>query len=419
MTTDFSNYVQQHSREALLVSKVFSDTHSNSFFGGRPLMPEGMEWPKSEVSGKLRSMPFLGQINLSDIKDFQILPDEMPTEGILYFFYNEALNYGGNENAPCVLYCEDTKNLVPRDQPEPHSSIIGKDELAGGFAHRAGKATYHHFPRLSYPKYEVDFAAFKDIQHPDQVLSRKEELKFKDDYLSIMNIEVENALKKIYGESFNDHTDVSQFPFLKVLDPNKEATGCFDYQESSILSGLVDSWPQAWIHIGLLISSSEIFCQGGTNFNKGGFGAVIPDDPDKDRFIQECEHWLNEAKKNPFTRVPEDQKLRFLNWASQHYQESFRKWDQDRSQVLHKKILYFFASLQGAAFDATNLCLELEQSKRDLLTVKEKEAYIKQTTSEPHVYGFHAKHQMFGFGYNAQGEAEANVENVLLLQIVY
>jgi hypothetical protein len=100
-----------------------------SKFGGVPYLPEGKTWPNCR-SGK--PMTFVGQLNFGDISEIiaarnQALPPEMPTRGILCFFYDmETMTAGfekGDEDCCRFLwepYPRELTNLpsVP-EQTEP------------------------------------------------------------------------------------------------------------------------------------------------------------------------------------------------------------------------------------------------------------------------------------------------------------
>lgn len=93
-----------------------------SHIGGRPLLPEGFEWPKEKLEmsidddfakGDLVSCDLLCQIDLSELGSYSdMLP--LPKKGILQFYVNQ-LDCGQSYR---VLYFEDASSLKEAPLPE-------------------------------------------------------------------------------------------------------------------------------------------------------------------------------------------------------------------------------------------------------------------------------------------------------------
>lgn len=88
-----------------------------SKIGGCPDLPKEIEWFKY----KEKSMSFLAQINLAEIKSFD-LDNKLPNEGILYFFYDsEGETWGFDPNdKECFqvyFYKDDLNNLERKKAP--------------------------------------------------------------------------------------------------------------------------------------------------------------------------------------------------------------------------------------------------------------------------------------------------------------
>lgn len=106
------------------------DAHARTYFGGRPTLPAGMNWPEIAVDGRKFALTFLGQIDLTDVARIASLPG-LPDCGILYFFVDSCIIMDGNlqdvrpeEGSPWrILYsgpnawhfneCSVPKNLIP------------------------------------------------------------------------------------------------------------------------------------------------------------------------------------------------------------------------------------------------------------------------------------------------------------------
>lgn len=92
--------------------------YSGSYFGGLPLLPSGILWPKVDVSGDgsdIRSQTFLGQIDLADLP---IQARKMlPRSGVLLFFADTRDEV---RDMQCRVIYVDKKDLpdVPRMAPD-------------------------------------------------------------------------------------------------------------------------------------------------------------------------------------------------------------------------------------------------------------------------------------------------------------
>lgn len=93
-----------------------------SYFGGHPKLGPGLAWPTIVVDGAETSMLFLGQIDLSDLPDFE-RRELLPRRGTLYFFYLDRWDWEGDRAGvmPCtVLYYEGaTAEFAPAPPPLP------------------------------------------------------------------------------------------------------------------------------------------------------------------------------------------------------------------------------------------------------------------------------------------------------------
>lgn len=99
--------------------------------GGCPDLPEGSVWEKSDYKNSYLS--FLGQVNLSEVKDFDEL-NLLPKNGILYFYFN--LDSGDDGK---VVFIENPKNL--RKSIPPHEFNEEKKPLLKRLFTRKKKKT--------------------------------------------------------------------------------------------------------------------------------------------------------------------------------------------------------------------------------------------------------------------------------------
>ncbi|WP_256762485.1 DUF1963 domain-containing protein [Cohnella sp. WQ 127256] len=88
--------------------------------GGQPDLPANIEWPYWEEY----PMSFIAQINLQEMPNIQIDKDNLPTKGIIYFFYTsypEAMyeegSFDNNPKTSKVLFYDGEINNLIRTQP--------------------------------------------------------------------------------------------------------------------------------------------------------------------------------------------------------------------------------------------------------------------------------------------------------------
>lgn len=118
-----------------------------SKIGGKPFLPADFVWPvfagEDDVT---RHLSFLCQINLADVKQYD-LDDLLPGKGMLSFFYEcEAFRWGFDpEDQGCarVFYFENTDGFAPTQWPEDIEQAYVVPEMAVRFA-----------AVPSYPRYE-------------------------------------------------------------------------------------------------------------------------------------------------------------------------------------------------------------------------------------------------------------------------
>lgn len=94
--TDF-NKVKSLLKPAIRINQIPVSVEGQigtSKFGGRPSLPEGMDWPFYEEN----PMVFIAQINLEEINQFDF-ENVLPDKGMIYFFihFNEPENEYGTE----------------------------------------------------------------------------------------------------------------------------------------------------------------------------------------------------------------------------------------------------------------------------------------------------------------------------------
>ncbi|WP_375561653.1 YwqG family protein [Bernardetia sp. OM2101] len=156
------DYIKSFLKPAINISfeKSKSIGLGKSKFGGTPDLPKDIEWARFE--GK--PMIFLAQINLSELKEYD-LNNELPKTGILYFFihFKEPENQFGAEynfifdkQEYSVLYSEN-ENLEKTDFPSDLISLYHFNEVALNFSN------IYTFP--SYETLEAESINEKDREN--------------------------------------------------------------------------------------------------------------------------------------------------------------------------------------------------------------------------------------------------------------
>jgi uncharacterized protein YwqG len=118
----FSNSICSLARPAIKLTPVLSELElpiGSNKFGGKPDLPEGVEWP--EYGGNLHT--FVGQFRLDDLRQTQVSRC-LPSRGLLSFFvFDDPMETGqpaaeGAQGAWKVLYTADVDRLKRLEPPK-------------------------------------------------------------------------------------------------------------------------------------------------------------------------------------------------------------------------------------------------------------------------------------------------------------
>jgi uncharacterized protein YwqG len=133
-----------------------------SKIGGKPYLPSDFVWPvyQNPNDGETRPLSFLCQINLSDVRPYDI-EHMLPETGMLSFFYEcEAFCWGfdpKDHGCARVFYFENTENFVPFSIPDSLAEEYTVPEMAVCFKNRQ-----------SYPDFEeLDMHSGIDCDYDD------------------------------------------------------------------------------------------------------------------------------------------------------------------------------------------------------------------------------------------------------------
>lgn len=418
----YKDYLEKNSRPALLLSKVYDDTASLSFFGGKPIAPIGFEWPKSEYWGKQRCMQFLAQIDLRNAQFAGI--EGMPTDGILYFFIDENI-YEGANRSPAVFYVNDNlHDLHPVEQQGEPSSTT---ECAGDYEAQqysyADKTRHRNFPTVYYPKFEMRMAHFTDVRHPYGVYSnymfeigRKNYDDLEKQVNKLESVAIRNALNNIHGrEAASKALSDVDLRTARIIDPNILTKETDIGDRAPGVSLVAERWPHTWLHVSTWLSDRYNFGA------ERGYFMQLPNAPLKRKFLEGCEKLMLKAEqKGPFTPLREEERNAIRKWASGMFLKSLQIWhekgDEDERKVAYRIWNFLRFSIDRSIREATPRCLDLEQPDRALINSAEREDFLPVFELIENDR-FFARHQMFGYGTNVQNAAEEHIDKVLLLQL--
>ncbi|MEI6574372.1 MAG: DUF1963 domain-containing protein [Alphaproteobacteria bacterium] len=393
-------WIKQNSRPAIYISKSFPQPGSLSFFGGSPIAPHDFVWPVDESLGLAK--PFLAQIHLADLP--KPLPVGMPRKGILYFFLDLAMLEGG-ESGGNVIYKEDMRELR-MVQPSLPVPALGDEptSLHGGWTFRWQSAPWQPFAMDRFPKFDLAFLPFRDIPSPEYSSRIPDGLYEKIDEL--IEKSIESALRACFGpedsarrvrQDYTDYEFSVLFEAEHLMYPRAEKFGG--------LSPLYAQWPHAWGTVGLYLADF---------FRRDRYSSEPPPLPVYDKFLAECQKWIDQAKREGFyTALTPEQRQAFRDWAREQHCQHRLAWRADMYSEEGKAHQKIYMGLENnfhhAAQDAIAYYLASGQ-RDDLLDKAAQDDFLAQMEpSRPH--------QMFGYGVDYQYNAERTKGKLLLLQL--
>jgi len=156
---EFWKLLEKHVKNAIYFSlqKVDEDVISigQSKVGGLPDLPDDVEW----FTFKDRPMYFLAQINLEEIKPFDI-DHKLPTSGLLYFFYDgETWGFDPADKGSCKVFFYKGKSDSLKRRVAPLDS---GDEFVFGSCQLQFKAA------ANIPDWESDLMELEKIEFSEE-----------------------------------------------------------------------------------------------------------------------------------------------------------------------------------------------------------------------------------------------------------
>jgi uncharacterized protein YwqG len=135
----------------------------SSYFGGRPALPDQLEWPKAtnHANGGERSMLFLGQICCDEFANLQ-KPAGLPTQGYLYLFVAWDAEWGLLDPSCKVIYSKldpaRQERPIPADILTPRKVMHDHGQWGFKFQQQPGDDDIR-----SYPRRRIKFASFSSL----------------------------------------------------------------------------------------------------------------------------------------------------------------------------------------------------------------------------------------------------------------
>jgi len=225
-------------QDNIIIRKTEQDDYSelgNSRFGGYPDLPEGFQWPKSDVPSAIEDTgkfcQFLGQINLTDISLFQ---DKLPKNGMLYFFIGSNSYYGhidneNREDAGIFYYPEQIKDVEIYSLTRPDFVLETEDE----------DADLDNSSSLKNP-YKVTFEQSMSLPYWGDVIFQQTMDLYKDEYSIKDPIEISKyeSLYREYMDFQKDNNNIehltTMFGYIWSDDVNvRENAGFYDGRSSN------------------------------------------------------------------------------------------------------------------------------------------------------------------------------------------
>lgn len=394
-------WIAGNSRPALYLSKTYPKPGALSFFGGSPIAPPDFAWPVDDSLGVAK--PFLGQIHMPDLKG--PLPDEMPRQGILYFFLDLAMLEGGKSDGN-VIYIETVNDMRVIEPPMPVPPLgDGSSSLNGGWTFSWDSADWQPFAMDRFPKFDLAFLPFFDIDAPEYSPRITDDVY--DKINALIRSAIQGAIQQHYGpeesalRSRRSHTD---FEFSSLLD-ERYMMYVRSVKQFGGISPLYAQWPHAWGSVGLYLSRF---------FERERYGKKPPQHPLYGAFVAECREWTDRAKREGFyVALKPEERDQFRAWVREKQRKHFLGWSSDMNSEegqAHQKIWSGLEhNFHGSAQDAIAYYVSTNE-RHVLLDQAAQNDFLGLMESSP-------PHQMFGYGFDYQRKPEECAGKYLLLQL--
>lgn len=155
-----------------------------SRIGGKPTLPEGMEWPyNTPEEGESTGSPlaFMAQFSFEELAEYD-LDHVLPQKGMVYFFYDAAEEAAGfmvneKDSARILFYEGDTETLKEREFPEELEEDFQIPQFDIQFATQSEVPLCEEYEQItqesvSYGEYDDDLEALGLYRDGDQEITK-------------------------------------------------------------------------------------------------------------------------------------------------------------------------------------------------------------------------------------------------------
>lgn len=415
MSYSKEEYISKFGKDAYFLLKSINDTGKLSYLGGYPSLPEDLEWPTIDYEGKEVQLPFLAQVNLKDLPEH--ISEDLPNEGFLYFFYDITFDDYNKQKPICVLYSNDFSKLPVKPNQDMLIPLDDEIIMSGLFLYQHPDILRFH-PRDCFPKNEISFVKYTDINNPFHAYNdKKDNFSFGDD----RQLEQNKLISKNINLKFDTFKKEHRIPFSIHSLIGREnlpewLIGQLEYKKDKIQTNILEeNWPQSWFHM-------EVFCivlDKEIN-NSKNISIVDSDYLFLQSFISVNNEWLNKARNaDSIAQVPRLDAFVFRKWVSEHYLNTLNT--KSKSEVYFS--IRFGLERATTSFEfSTNWLFDQTNNGQDVFTENELviiDRYRKTSSNYPH--------QFLGYG-----EPDGNIaypedtyqegtdsDSILLLQLSY
>jgi uncharacterized protein YwqG len=259
--------------------------------------------------------------------------------------------------------------------------------MSGLFLYRHPDILRFH-PRDCFPKNEISFVKYTDINHPFRTYTNNiESFSFWDDRKSERNNFISKSIDLNFGnyKVHDIHLDISTLIGRDKL-PDRHVKH-LEYKSNKIeKSPFSENWPQSWFHI-------EIFCSVLNQYiNKDKKVEAVNNDYEFLQLFSSINNkWLKNARSETSNKsVPRTDALKFKKWVTDNYLSALNATPSTKSAFTTR----FGIEEATTSFSfATNWLFDLTNSGHEVFTNDELKfinSYRKTSSHHPH--------QMLGYG---------------------
>lgn len=234
------------------------DRKSTSYFGGKPLLAKGVEWPRSFDNSS--SLMFVGQLDLADVPDFS-QRNLLPKTGMLYFFF------GGDDDTPIgrlgrVVADFTGSSKIIRERPNDVAPMVdGYAPAQCGWLKKEQIFSFKYYKE--FPRYDVEpvLCRFFRDHHPTYHWGETGR-RYQEIWKREQSREIVKAFGKPYGRWTPSGCDYYRSGPEETLLPSQESNSPPLAPEVYGLQPRIGSepwlpdskWPYCWLFVEIAVA---------------------------------------------------------------------------------------------------------------------------------------------------------------------